>query len=258
MQIYSNMVNNGRIEFNDGKLHIIKYIITDAKGNKSTLEFNVLADAKAIINTPTYSSGTLLGYNKINEFNNDDIKVIFPKGTLYNDLNFTYKKLNKASNSFSSTHQIHNNLTPLHTGFELWIKADSNLSGYENKAVIVNTNRVSQGGYFENGFVKAKPKVFGSFFITVDTIAPQVIPVNITSNMSEHSKMSFKISDNLSGIKSFNGFIDNKWILMEFDTKSSNLWHTFDEHTQPGKHTFELLVVDMKDNVKRYITNFTR
>jgi hypothetical protein len=157
-------------------------------------------------------------------------------------------------------HQIQNNLTPLHIGFELWIKADSTLNKYQNKALIVNANRNSQGGYFENGYVKATPKNFGSFFIAIDTIAPNIIPVNIANgkNMAGLTKMSFRISDNLSGIKSFNGYIDGKWVLMEFDTKTASLWHNFDERTALGKHTFELIVVDMKDNTKRYSIEFFR
>ncbi|WP_316787215.1 M23 family metallopeptidase [Pedobacter frigiditerrae] len=261
LQIYSNLVNSGRITFNDGKLHEMKYVITDAKGNKSTLLFNVQADSKAIINTPSPTAGTLYSYANVNEFNNALVKVILPKGTLYNDLNFVYKTLPKPQgNAFSAIHQIHNNLTPLHIGFELWIKADSTLSKYQNKALIVNTNRASQGGYFENGYVKATPRNFGSFFIAIDTIAPNIIPVNIANgkNMAGLTKMSFRISDNLSGIKSFNGYIDGQWVLMEFDTKSASLWHNFDERTATGKHTFELLVVDMKDNTKRYAIDFYR
>lgn len=261
LQIYSNLVNNGRVTFSDGKIHELKYTITDAKGNKSTLSFNVQADSKAVINTPTAANGNSYSYANINEFNNEDLKVILPKGTLYNDLNFIYKKLPKPQgNAFSTMHQIHNNLTPLHVGFEIWIKADSSLSKYQNKALIVNGNRSSQGGYFENGYVKAKPRNFGSFFIAIDTIAPSIVPVNITNgkNMAELSKMSFRISDNLSGIKSFNGYIDGKWVLMEFDTKTASLWHNFDEQTKPGKHSFELIVVDMKENTKRYAIDFFR
>jgi hypothetical protein len=261
LQIYSNLVNNGRIVLTDGKTHEVKYIVTDAKGNKSTLAFNVKTDAKAVINTPNSPIGNSYQYANLNEFNNEDVKVILPKGTLYNDLNFFYKKLPKPQgNAFSAMHQIHNNLTPLHTGFEIWIKADSSLSKYQNKALIVNGNRSSQGGYFENGFVKAKPRNFGSFFIAIDTVAPSIVPVNIANgkNMAVLSKMSFRISDNLSGIKSFNGYIDGKWVLMEFDTKTANLWHNFDEQTKPGKHSFELIVVDMKDNTKRYAIDFFR
>ncbi|RQO71791.1 M23 family peptidase [Pedobacter sp. KBW06] len=261
LTIYSNLVNNGRIDFSDGKLHELKYIVTDSKGNKSILPFNVQADSKSTISTPEQNPGTLYSYANQNEFNNGEVKVIFPKGTLYNDLNFQYKTLPKpAGNAYSAVHQIQNSLTPLHTGFEIWIKADSSLSKYKEKALIVNTGRSSQGGYFENGYVKAKPRNFGAFFIAIDTLPPTLTPINISDgkNMAGISKMSFKLRDNLSGIKSFNGFIDGKWILMEFDTKSASLWHTFDDRTAPGKHTLEVIVTDMKDNNRNYSITFYR
>ena len=260
LKIYYNLVNNGKIEFTDGKLHRLKYTVTDSKGNKSTLAFNVQADEKAVISTPEPIKGAVdYSYATQNEFNTEEIKVIIPKGSLYNDLNFTYKRLPKlAANAYSAVHQIHNKLTPLHAGFELWIKADSSLNKYQEKALIVNTGRSSQGGYFENGYVKAKPRNFGSYFIAIDTIPPTITPVNIANGKSMNgiSKMSFKIRDNLSGIKSFNGYMDGRWILMEFDTKSASLWHTFDERTAPGKHTLEIIVTDMKDNNRNYSITF--
>lgn len=259
LNIYSNLINNGRVEFTDGKLHQVKYIISDATGNKSVLSFNVQADEKAIINSPEPSAGTHYSYATLNEFNNPDVKVILPKGTLYNDLNLIYKTLPKPlTNAFSNIHQIHNPLTPLHSGFEIWIKADSSINKYKEKALIVSTSRSSQGGYYENGYVKAKPRTFGSFFIAIDTIPPSIIPLNISDgkSMAGISKMSFKIRDNLSGIKSFNGYIDGRWVLMEFDTKTASLWHTFDDTTPPGKHMLEVIVSDMKDNIKNYSISF--
>ena len=253
LKIYSNLVKNGRISFNDGKLHQLSYTLTDSKGNRSMLLFNVQANPKAIINPPATKSGILFPFSKMNEFINDDVKVVLPKGTLYNDLNFVYKKLPN-----SAIHQIQNTLTPLHIGFELSIKVDSSLMKYQYKALIVNGNRASQGGYLENGYIIANPKTFGNFCIAIDTIAPTITPVNIAEgrNMNGMSKINFKIRDNLSGIKSFNGYIDGKWILMAFDTKTASLWHTFDERTASGKHSLELLVADMKDNVKRYAIEF--
>lgn len=257
--IYSNLVNNGRIEFNDGKLHQLKYIITDGKGNKSVLQFKVQSDPKAVIKTPEQAAGIPYAYGNINEFNNSEVKVIFPKGTLYNDLNFQYKAFPRPTgNAFSAAHQIHNSLTPLHLGFELWIKADSSLSKYKEKALIVNSGGGAQGGSFDNGYVKATPRNFGRFHIAIDTIPPTLTPLNISDgkNMAGISKMSFKLRDNLSGLKSFNGYVDGKWILMEFDTKTASLWHTFDGSIAPGKHTLEVIVSDMKGNNRNYSITF--
>jgi len=259
LRIYSNLVNNGRISFTDGKLHQLKYTISDSRGNKSILEFQVQADSRAMTSIPENKTETTYSYDTSNEYNTEEIRMTLPKGTLYNDLNFIYKRLPKpAGNAYSAIHQIHNNLTPLHTGFQLWIKADSTLNKYKDKALIVNTGRSSQGGYFEDGYVKATPRMFGSFFIAIDTIPPTIIPLNISNGkrMTGISKMSFKLSDNLSGIKSFNGYIDGKWVLMEFDTKTATLGHNFDDSTGEGKHTLELIVNDMKDNIRNYSITF--
>jgi murein DD-endopeptidase MepM/ murein hydrolase activator NlpD len=260
LKIYSGLVNSGRINFNDGATHQLRYIITDSKGNSSVLPFTVNAGS-APVAVSTVPSGIIYPYNKVNEFNSEDIKVVFPMGTLYNDLNFSYKKLPKpAGNAWSAVHQIHNRYTPLHIGFDLWIKADNLPENLKSKALIVTTNGSSQGGSFDNGYVKATPKNFGSFYIATDTIAPRIVPVNIGEgrNMSGLSKMTFKISDNLSGIKNFNGYIDGKWVLMEFDAKTATLWHSFDERTSAGKHSLELVVTDMKENTRHYSIGFSR
>lgn len=258
LKIYSGLVNSGRINFNDGASHQVRYIITDSKGNSSVLPFTVNAGT-APIAAPVIPAGIIYPYNKVNEFNTDDIKVVFPLRTLYSDLNFTYKKLPKPTgNAWSAVHQIHNKYTPLHTGFDISIKADNLPENLRNKALIVNSNGTSQGGFFDNGYVKATPKNFGSFYIAIDTLAPRIVPINIAEgkNMAGLSKIFFRISDNLSGIKSFNGYIDGKWALMEFDTKTATLWHSFDERTASGKHTLELVVVDMKENTRKYAITF--
>lgn len=258
LKIYSSLVNSGKINFNDGASHQLRYIITDSKGNSSVLPFTVNAGSVPIA-APVIPAGIIYPYNRVNEFNTDDIKVVFPLGTLYSDLNFTYKKLPKPTgNAWSAVHQIHNKYTPLHIGFDISIKADNLPENLRSKALIVNSNGSSQGGFFENGYVKATPKNFGSFYIATDTLAPRIVPVNIAEgkNMAGLSKIFFRISDNLSGIKSFNGFIDGKWALMEFDTKTATLWHSFDERTAPGKHTLELIVVDMKENTRKYTVTF--
>jgi len=260
LKIYSGLVNSGRISFNDGASHQLRYIITDSKGNTSVLPFTVNAGV-ATATVPIVLSGTIYPYNKTNEFTTDDIRVFFPLGTLYSDLNFTYKKFPKPTgNAWSAVHQIHNRYTPLHIGFDISIKADQLPENLRSKALIVNANGSSQGGFFDNGYVKARPKNFGSFYIAIDTIAPRISPVNISEgkSMAGLSKIILKISDNLSGIKSFDGYIDGQWVLMEFDAKTATLWHSFDERTPSGKHSFELVVTDMKENTRRYPIHFSK
>jgi murein DD-endopeptidase MepM/ murein hydrolase activator NlpD len=257
--IYSNLVNRGRIDFIDSKVHELKYLVTDVKGNTSTLEFRVLAGQATGQYMGMKPKGVFFPYNKVNEFSTDSVKIVLPIGTLYNDLDFIYSAGKETvSSGYSPVHHIQNRYTPLHTGFELSIKPTRDLGSLASKALIVNTNGASQGGTFVDGFVKASPRNFGSFYIALDTVSPVIAALNITEgkNMRALNKMTFKIRDNLSGIKSFNGYIDGKWVLMEFDQKTATLSHSFDSATGPGKHKLELTVVDMKDNSKTLELNF--
>lgn len=259
LQIYSNLENRGRISFNDGQLHDLKYTVRDVKGNTSTINFKVQAAAGASFAPPLPLKGMLFPYNQVNEFRTDSVFVQIPTGTLYNDLDFVYKTgAQTVARGYSRVHHVQNRFTPLHKGFELWIKPTVELGALQDKALIVSTGGASQGGKFSGGFVKANPRNFGSFYISVDTLAPTISPVNISEGKSMRGlgKMTFKIRDNLSGIKSFNGYIDGRWILMEFDAKTATLSHSFDGTLSNGKHKLELIVVDMKDNAKTLNLSF--
>ena len=91
-------------------------------------------------------------------------------------------------------------------------------------------------------------------------IAPVIRPQNVSEgkNMGAIPRMNFLISDELSGIQSFNGYLDNQWILMEYDAKNRALWHSFEPDLPKGKHHFRLEVTDGKDNKQTYEVTFIR
>ncbi len=256
---YRGMINYGLIELTDNELHDVKYILKDANGNESVLNFKIKNSGPT---TPEKSAikGKYFNYLTDNSFSTNEVKVHFPKGIFYDDLDFIYNVSPKTASSLSKIHHIHNKLTPVHQAYELQIKVDSNLFSIKDKLVVVNANGVSQGGEFSHGFIKANPRVLGNFYLKSDVLAPVIVPVNVREgvNLSKESKIALRISDNLSGIKSFDGYIDNNWVLMEYEQRNGSLWHTFDSRTGFGKHTFKLVVTDMKNNTNTYSINFFR
>jgi len=73
----------------------------------------------------------------------------------------------------------------------------------------------------------------------------------------EPGQIRFKIKDNLSGIKKYAGFIDDKWVLFEYDEKSAVIKYRFDEHISKGKqHKIRLLIDDHKRNQNVYEASF--
>jgi hypothetical protein len=181
-------------------------------------------------------------------------------GNLYDDLDFTYSMSPKPASGFSQVHHIHNKLTPIHDSYDLWIKPDVDLGTYTDKAVIVSTTGGCQGGYYQDGYVKSRVSSFGEFFIKIDTLPPVIRPLNIHngSNMAAFKSINLRMGDNLSGIKSYIGTIDNKWVLMEWDYKSKILSYTFNGEIAPGKHVFKLTVGDNKNNFSEFTADFYR
>ncbi|MFD0793530.1 M23 family metallopeptidase [Mucilaginibacter litoreus] len=258
--LYPQSVNRGIMAFNDDSLHDVEFVVKDVAGNTSTLKLKVQSNSKAANNEPSAIQGTLFRYDKKSEFKNDKVKVTVSPGNLYDDLDFNYSVLSAKPGAYSATHHIHNKLTPVHDSYDLWIKPDKSLGAYAEKAVIVNAATGAINSTWDDGWVKGLAHTFGDYYIKVDTVPPVIRPLNIKdgSNLQSVKSIRLRMSDNLSGIKSYVGKIDGKWVLIEWDYKTKILSYTFDDRIAPGKHTFEFTVTDMKNNISVFKAEFNR
>jgi len=259
INIFKHLDNQGIIELKDDQVHDVKYVVKDVRGNCSELNFKVQ-------NRTTYHpkanpvQGEFFAYNKDNKYTVDFIQVDIPEGALYSDLDFNYSQSAQRPNSYSQVHHVGSTMVPLFSTYKLSIKPTNLPAHLESKALIASVQNGSVGGKFEKDWVTVNTKVFGSFYVVVDTIAPTITPRNFSpgKNVAAQSKIDFTIADNFSGIQSFNGYIDDQWVLMEYDSKNRHLWHRFEPSLSKGQHRFKLVVKDWKDNEKVYEANFTR
>jgi hypothetical protein len=257
--LYPQSVNRGVIDFNDDSVHEVQYVVKDVMGNSSTLTLKVRSNSKMpkVAYKPT---GILFHYDKQNDFSTDKVKVSVAPGNLYDDMDFTFAELPRKPGAYSSTYQIGTRYTPINDSINLWIKPDSNIGKYLDKAVIVNADGVCEGGIYQDGYIKAQARTFGDYFIRLDTEPPYIHPINMVNGGSMKTKKAIylKIGDSLSGVKSYMGYIDGQWVLMKWDYKSKILSYTFDNSITGGKHTFELTVTDAVNNTATFKADFYR
>ena len=261
LTLYKNLQNNGIINISDGEIHDVKYVVKDVAGNTSYLNFRIKNTPQSILAANSNPATNKFFFDQDNNFETSEFKISAPKGSFYNDLDFTYNTSAKPAGAFSKMHHVHTRLMPINETVTLWIKSDSTLRPeLHDKALIANVRGGSVGGVYDNGYIKANVREFGNYFIKIDTTPPKITPINITNGkvLTNTSRVSFKVSDNLSGLRSFRATIDGRWILMEFDAKRALLWHTFDENTGPGNHQLQLVVSDIKLNTQTYNASFTR
>ena len=265
LDTYSELKNRGIYNFSDGKTHQIEIKVSDVQKNQSVLFFNLKsvkpADKKyrAVIDT----SSVLMPYNKSNKFTSDNISITFPSGSLYDTLHFEYSVSKRPDKFLSDIHHIHNNLTPIQTTYNVSIKPSVIPAGKESKLIIVQTDgelkQSYAGGKFVNGYVVADLSTLGDFAVGIDTIKPEIkVPFASGADYSGKSEIKITITDSLSGIKSYSGYIDGNWALFKYDSKYDLLTYSFDGKriTKGILHKLVIKVTDGKDNISTKETNF--
>lgn len=262
LQMFSNVKNNGILDLEEGKEYAVRIEVLDFAGNKKEAKYKLTGK------TPLADAGKLTGenifyWNKENYFKKDGIEILMPKGTIYEDLNFTHKKTDKAK------HYVHDWNVPVHTYYTVAIEPEGIPTAQLDKAILLREYQ-QRGAWkteyitaeYKNGKVIGEARDFGVFSVIVDNTNPVINPVNIKENSTftaSKSVVRFTISDSQSGIKGFSAYVDGKWILTTYDQKSKSL--TIDlnkEGIAEGKHQLELKVWDEKNNTATYTANFSK
>ncbi len=264
LKIYETKITAGKTLIETGKKYRFNYFVKDVAGNTSTIAFTIEgAEKSEPLKKDTLTVKTFY-FDSVNTYKAKGIEVLIPEFAIYRDIDFLYTVNPKTKQTFSAIHNIHKNTEPLQRDYVLSINPDSVPEKIKDKLLIVsfnsNGNPVSESGKLENGVVTTKTKSFGSFAVMADTTKPKITPVNIThdGDLSAAKTIKIKITDNLSGIGYYRGSIDEKWILMEYDSKNSLLTYTFDKSLSNGKHYFDLIVNDGKQNIAKYEAHFHR
>jgi hypothetical protein len=268
--IYKRTTNNGKLSFNESGEHIISYKIGDIKGNYSILNFKLFYEpSPSFTPNPVLKpyAQTIFKFDQPNEFKTDEIHIKLPPYILYDDINFEYYTKNESNTttdfSWNKIHFVHNDLTPVHSYYDIAINAKYLPEEYYHKAVIISydskNGKKCEGGYYDNGWIKTKTRTFGGFKVAIDKTPPTIKPLSILpgKNLSKAKGFALQISDNLSGIKYYKGYIDNKWILMPIN-KGGIISYHFEPEISKGKHEFKLIVCDQKNNQSEYSAWFIR
>jgi hypothetical protein len=179
-----------------------------------------------------------------------------PKWALYDTIAVTTQltSAGKRKNLYAGYISVLNPDIPLQKSFTISIKP-TNIKGLDtDKLLIVRLSgkglkyMSSEGGKYADGWVTASTKTFGIFSIAYDNVKP------VVSRFKHHGdEVSVHITDALSGIDSYNAYLDGEWLLMEYDAKSDMLNGILPKDLPAGKHELKFVVTDSKNNTNTLI-----
>lgn len=214
--------DGGVVTIDEERDYRFRYVLTDLYGNSKDYSFVVRGKQQPI--APWKPEGkNLLRWNKDNMVWDLGLELTIPQGRLYDDVELNYRLL-VDSTAVSYQYQLHDRPVPLHEPCSLKIGVHKFPVTDMSKYYVVqlkNGKKASRGGRFENGYMHATVSELGTFAVTIDTIAPRVVPLN--RNAWKNGNIQFKITDAETGIKSYKVYIDGAFALFTFSSKNARL-----------------------------------
>ena len=249
LPIYKTINDKGFISFKDNVFHIVRIVAYDFYNQKDEVSFCVKTSTVSTINARDSKKQDCL-----TEFKEStaDYSIELPAKSLYEDAQLITSYQNNILSFTAAGYDV-----PFQNNCLLKLKVPNNLLKYKDKLCLSNVSGVKNyvDAVFENGYAKANIKTFGKYKVDADTIAPQIkFNSNKTGVYKTGNIVSFKVTDNYSGIGVFKLRLNGKWHLAEYEHKTNTIFFMIDEKITKGNAILNLQVSDKKNNQTNFQT----
>lgn len=262
--IYGNNTQTGFSSFTNDASHDIKIVVRDFKGNMSQISFSVISYS-TLVHNPYLArpeNSLYVATGKGIAIHKSKLDVVIPEGAAYED--FFYSDSEESDENYlSGIFTIGDPMEALRLPMTIGIKADKDVvDSLKSKTILVRIDQYQNIKSFPsewNGkFLTTKTLEMGSYVIALDTVGPRIekfyVPADL--NTMYGGTIQYKIQDELSGIKSYGGKIDDKWYLFEYDLKSKMIIANVDPIMDNKDHKVELTVTDKSGNTTVWKSSF--
>ena len=186
----------------------------------------------------------------------ENVSVYVPENAFYDDfyLNFEVKE---------GVLYLHDETVPVHKNITITFSDVKDLTEEQlSKTYIASVDGLKldyNSTYRKGTTFSAKVRNLGVYKLAQDSIAPRIYNVNFVEgkDLSKQKTISVSISDNISGISTYNAYLNGEWILMEYDYKTKKLVHQLsDKKYKEGRNDFKVIVTDDLQNSTTFESYF--
>ena len=258
LSFLNHNTETGIFDSNDSIKKDVQIEVIDWNNNKSYLKFQIEGSPSNIKENPI--SGIEIVPDQEYKIKRNNVEVDFRRNSFFNKV-----ALNIESNN--DTLKVGKDIHPLRKSYNIKINKKIEDSIVRRQSYIGLINKNGKISYLntsknKNSF-SVNSSILGSYILSRDSIRPEVKPLNFSLNkdVSKQKTIRLRIYDNISGIKSYEVLINNKWALFEYEPKSNLIFHTIkDGIIKNGENSINIKVIDgvgneTKMNSKVYWSN---
>lgn len=260
ISLYEELVDNGTVSLNQNRKDTLEILLYDVASNKTKIRVPIeYLDKDAVVKKEALKNGISVDPKSEYSFNYPDLSLEIKKNTFYETEELV---INHQKNKLEL---IPNNLyikTPIKIEFPL----DSIQEQLRPYAFISIKTRDNTYAYIntvqEERKLTARINNMGTYQVNYDSIAPQIRAKNFKDGdrLNYYKKLVLEIKDFESGIKNHEAFLNDEWVLMEYEPKNQTLTYNFDDKIAGNNNSYHLrvLVTDQLNNSKEFHVNFQK
>ena len=257
LRMIDHSLGDGIVTIDKEKTYEVKIELEDCHGNKSEYGFHIQGKKGHV--PATQHKGTTVKASEALHLEHDGLELDVPAGIFYTDLDIEVShrpQTNAQRPCLSDLYTVGTDVMPMHDFGTLSIAVPETYKGDPAKLYLSNmtdgnspleTTCQTRGGTLR---AEAKVRSLGVFALRTDNSAPQVSVVGKPVN----SRIVIKITDIGSGIRSWRGEIDGRFIPFDMDNRGLYVACPRDFGFSKGNHTLTLTATDKCGNT----TTFTR
>lgn len=248
----------GIINVTNNVTKLYKIEVSDFHGNTSRICIPIShSNTSSVVAEKPKTSKYHVKTKRDNIFSLENVTVTIPTNTFYEDFYMDFEVKN-------NTVKVHRDIIPAHSSFQIAFE-DSISSEKDREKMFIGLFDGKKINHYttkrhKNTF-SIYTKTLGEYRLVKDTVSPEIILAkNIAEKwISDRRTIHLTISDDLSGIKSYEGYLNGKWILLEYESKLKRLTHKLsDGIVAEGKNELKVIVTDNVGNSTIFETHFFR
>ena len=250
LNMYNRSLGNGVININhQDKVYLYTIRLFDYNKNYTEILVPILWKEKTNYKINGLKSENIYSINKDSVYN-----LLFDSSSikLSNNTFYTNKEIEiiERDNILS----IDEDSIPVLKEMTIKFNTDRYNDSLVNKTYVAKLEKDDKSSFvsnsLNNGKLTAKIKLLGDYMIKVDSIPPSVNLIDVENNqwISKKDKLHIKISDKNSGISSYRGTLNDKWILLEYNPMKGILTYDLDDNIN-NSEAKNILKVNVTDNV---------
>jgi len=245
----------------DTSLHRITVAVGDWNGNQSVRRFYVKNSLETLVEmhgvphriTPYQAADTLV-YTEPLSVGRSNYHIELPAHVLYyNDALVHGVKTDKRQIAPILTVAPRVSPYPPHKTYKVRLPIPV---GYDEEKLVIchlgDTRTKACPTRLDGKWLEAEVRDFGSFTVVQDTTAPTVRPVGFKDGSKIRGDLlQLKMTDDLSGVKDYQCYINGRWVLAEYDGKYNlmNIKGVRARLTEP-RNTLRILLTDTLGNTR--------